>query len=62
MIADRARTYKGYLISYYSGRGCAITKSVPGRFFEKVVYIAFLDTERDCIDYIDNMQGYSGTQ
>lgn len=55
MMPDYERTYKGYLISHYAGRCWSVTKSVPGKFFEKVEYLATCGTERDCIDYINSI-------
>jgi hypothetical protein len=56
MIPDYTRSYKGYLISKYTNTGCwAITKTIPGRFFEKTEHIATLYSERSCVEFIDTM-------
>lgn len=54
--ASYVRTYKGYKITYWAGSHWSISKIVPGKYFEKVKYIAYLGSERDCVDFIDNMQ------
>lgn len=55
-MEDYVRSYNGYRLGHIAGRGWSITKTVPGKFFEKVVYLAFCETEQGCIDFIDNMQ------
>lgn len=51
-----ARSYKGYRISYWEGSHWSISRSVPGKFFDKVEYIAYLGSERACVDFINNMK------
>lgn len=56
MLADFEMSYKGYKINHYAHTGCwSITKSIPGRFFEKVEYIATLYSQKSCIDFIDSL-------
>lgn len=56
MIADFGMTYKGYHIDYYANTGCWwITKTAPGKFFEKVVHIKTLYGRQSCIDFIDSL-------
>lgn len=50
------RTYKGCRIEYWDGSHWSISKTVPGKFFDKIEYIAYLGSERDCVDFIDNMK------
>ena len=55
-MPDYVRTYKDYQISYYSSTGIwAITKTVPGKLFEKVVTVAYRSSENSCIEYIDSL-------
>ena len=56
MMAYLTRHYKGFLLSYYEGSHWAITKRVPGKFFDKEEYIAFLGSEKACTEYIDKLK------
>lgn len=51
-----ALSVKNLRINEVSSTGIwAITKNVPGKFFEKVVTVAYRSSEKSCIEYIDSL-------
>lgn len=55
-MPDFAMTYKGHKISYYANTGVwSITKTVPGKHFDKIEYVARKYSRQSCIEFIDSL-------